>query len=158
MNLKAKLLIGMLIELAAIGSGILFSGTEPRIFIDIPTIIIVAGVPLAVAFASWPVKRIGRAFAAPVDPAASILDLEDSAEFLSSFRRWMYAGTVVCAFIGLIAILRYLHEMEPERLAPNVAVAVLCVWQAFFFDALFLHPLEAAACRRLRDGRRSPEA
>jgi hypothetical protein len=155
MNLKAKLLIGMLIELAAIGSGILFSGTEPRIFIDIPTIIIVAGVPLAVAFASWPVKRIGRAFAAPVDPAASILDLEDSAEFLRSFRRWMYAGTVVCAFIGLIAILRYLHERSGTVARTSRRGADVGRRSSSTRSSSIPWKQPRA---RLRDGRRSPEA
>jgi flagellar motor component MotA len=152
MNAKLKFAIGLALGLALFIGTIYACGGRLVTYVDVPSIALVLGLPLAIAFASWPVKELGRAFGAPFDAGAGKAELERSILFLRSFRRWVYVAAGLGTMIGIVAILVYYNDgTDKLKLSRNVAVALLCVMQALFFDLFPLMYLESLAKRRLAE-------
>jgi len=149
--MKAKYFIGILLTLAILVSVVLFSGGKLIVFIDVPTYLVIFLIPAAIAFASWPVRDIGRAFSAPFDPAAIRVELEKSRLFFESLRRWVLVAALAGTMVGLVCILAFYNGGDQLRLARNCAVMLLCVTNALFFLLLLPLPLESIAKRRLAE-------
>lgn len=148
--LPSPLAMGILVfTLAIIAMAVLVSGGSLSIFIDLPSYAVIFLIPAAIAWASWPVRDMGRAFSAPFDPGASRTDLEKSRLFFESVRRWMFmaAGTMV----GLVCILKYADGSNLDKIGRNLAVMLLCVTSAIFVSLAFTLPLESLARRRLAE-------
>lgn len=148
--LPSPLAMGILVfTLAIIAMAVLVSGGSLSIFIDLPSYAVIFLIPAAIAWASWPVRDMGRAFSAPFDPGASRTDLEKSRLFFELVRRWMFmaAGTMV----GLVCILKYADGSNLDKIGRNLAVMLLCVTSAIFVSLAFTLPLESLARRRLAE-------
>jgi len=151
--MRVKFWIGFALTVAIVVLGILVSGGQPIVFVDIPSLAIVILIPAAIAFASWPVRDIGRAFSALYDEGASRMELEKSLLFFDSLRRWMSTAAFMGLMIGLVSILRYYTGNETGKLGPNLAVMLLCNASALFFMLLVPLPLASLARRRLVEAR-----
>lgn len=146
--MKAKFLIGVLLVLAITILVILSIGGRFLVFVDVPTYVLLVLVPAAVAFASWPVRDIRRAFSAPFDPGANRRDLEKSKLFFGQLRIWLYSTAGLGTMLGLVGILANMELDSLEHLGRNLGVMLLCVTNAFLFDLLLPLPMAALAGRR----------
>jgi flagellar motor component MotA len=152
--MKLKYLTGIVLTLGIFVMGVYLSGGFLRIFIDPLTTALIVGIPAAIAFASWPVKDIGRAFSAPFDAAADERELRMAAEFFTGMKTWIALAAFIGVMIGLISMLAlYSPDLESGKLGVNLAVALLSVMQALLFIALVPYPLGAMARRRSSGGR-----
>lgn len=149
--MKAKFITGAALTAAIIVVVILVSGGSLSIFIDLPSYVLIFLIPAVMAWASWPVRDMGRAFSAPFDPGASRTDLEKSRLFFESVRRWMFMAAAAGTMIGLVCILQYADGSNLEKIGRNLAVMLLCVTSAVFFSLVFTLPLESLARRRLAE-------
>lgn len=149
--MKLKFWIGLVFTTACIVFGILVSGADIPVYVDIPSLVIITLIPAAIAFASWPLVEIRRAFGALYDPAASKPELEKSALFFESLIRWMLYAAFAGLMIGLVAILRYYDGGESGKLGRNLAVMLLCNTEALFIILVFPLPLASLARRRLAE-------
>lgn len=150
--MRTKFCIGSLCTIAIIILLIFACGTKPTIFVDIPTFVLIIFAPAAIAFASWPVKAMGRAFSAPFDSAASKAELGRSVLFFASCRRWILIAAAAGAMMGLVAILAgFSVNGDNKRLGPNLAVMLLSVADSLFLDLVVTLPLESLAKRRLAE-------
>jgi len=147
--MKAKYWIGAGLTLAIFVATVYMCGARIMIYVDIPSIIVVVLIPAAIAFASWPVKDIGRAFAAPFDPKAGKAELAKSAYFMESLRRWSLYAAALGALVGLIAILVFMTGFDSERLGRNLGVMLLVLSTSLLLILAFVLPLESLAKRRL---------
>lgn len=147
--MRAKFLIGLALAAAVLIIAIIVSGGTLWIFFDLASLAVILLVPAAVAFASWPVKDIGRALSTPFDGKATRRELEKSRLFFRSFREWMMVSAFAGTMIGLVCILKLFDRGETAKLGPNLAVMLLCLTSALFASLLVLLPLESIAKRRL---------
>lgn len=147
--MKAKFWIGFLMTMATVVFGVIASGGKLLIFVDIPSLMVVILIPAAIAFASWPVRDIGRVFTALYDEGATRVELEKSLLFLNSLKQWMTTAAFMGLMLGLVCILRFYDGNKSGRLAPNLAVMLLCNATALFFMLLVPLPLASLAKRRL---------
>ena len=149
--MKMKYFVGIFLTLALSAAMVLMSGSTLPTFVDVPTYLILILVPAMLAFASWPVRDIGRAFSAPFDPAAGRRDLEKSRLFFQDLRKWLYTAAGLGTMLGLVSILVFADGENLDRLGRNLGVMLLCVTNAFLFALLVPLPLESLARRRLAD-------
>jgi len=149
--MKAKYLVGAVLVLAILASAVLFSGGKLIVFVDVPTYFVIFLIPAAIAFASWPVKEIGRAFSAPFSASATKVELSKSRLFFKSLRAWVLVAALAGTMIGLVCILAFYSGGDQVRLARNCAVMLLCITNALFFSLVLPLPLEAIAKRRLAE-------
>jgi flagellar motor component MotA len=149
--MKAKFLVGVLIVVAVTFSAILFSGGKLLVFVDVATYLVIFFIPAGIAFASWPVRDIGRAFSAPFDKLAKPKELEKSLFFFESARRWILVSAFLGTMVGLVCILVYADATNLERLGRNLGVMLLCITNALFFFLLIPLPIESLAKRRLME-------
>ncbi len=149
--MKTKYFVGVLIIIAVTFSAILFSGGKLLIFVDIPTYLVIFLIPAAIAFASWPVRDIGRAFTAAFDTQAQPKELKKSLSFFESVRRWVLLSAFMGTMVGLVCILIYADATNMERLGRNLGVMLLCITNALFFFLIVPLPIESLAKRRLME-------
>jgi hypothetical protein len=149
--MKVKYFAGIVLILAVSSAIVLMTGSTLPTFVDVPTYLILVLVPAILAFASWPVREIGRAFSAPFDPAAGRKDLEKSRLFFADLRKWLYTAAGLGTMLGLVSILVFAEGAHLDRLGRNLGVMLLCVTNAFLFALLVPLPLESLARRRLAD-------
>ncbi len=147
--MKAKFWIGLVFTTAIVVFAIVASGGSVLVYFDIPSLVMIALIPASIAFASWPLGEIRRAFTALHDPAAGRAELEKSALFFESIIRWMLYAAFAGLMIGLVAILRYYDGNQVGKLGRNLAVMLLCNTEALFLIIVFPLPLAAIARRRL---------
>lgn len=148
--MKLKYLIGLVLTLGLFVLGVYVSGGYLRVFIDPLTTVLIIGIPAGIAYASWPVKDIGRAFSAPFDAAADARELRMAAEFFASVKAWIALAAFIGVMIGLISMLAlYAPDLESGKLGANLAVMLLSVMQALLLIAIVPYPLGAMARRRL---------
>jgi flagellar motor component MotA len=149
--MRLKYAIGVVLLFAIAAGLVLVSGGKMMIFIDVPTIVVILVAPAVIAFMSWPVKDVGRAFSAPFDATASRAELEKSALFFAALRKWIYIAAFLGSMMGLICILALTSKDGTDRLSRNLAVMLLCIVHALFLDLLVPLPLESLARRRLAE-------
>jgi flagellar motor component MotA len=141
-TMKLKYLTGIVLTLGIFVMGVYVSGGYLRVFIDPLTTVLILVIPAAIAFASWPVREIGRAFSAPLDAAADERELRMAAEFFTSMKTWIALAAFIGVMIGLISMLAlYDPQQESAKLGVNLAVALLSVMQALLLIALVPYPL-----------------
>ncbi|HAE21964.1 MAG TPA: hypothetical protein DCG47_06525 [Spirochaetaceae bacterium] len=151
--MKLKYLTGIVVTLGLFVMGVYVSGGYLGVFIDPLTTALIIGMPAAIAFASWPLRDIGRAFSAPFDAAADERELRMAAEFFKSAREWIALAAFIGVMIGLISMLAlYDPAMESGKLGVNLSVMLLSVIQALLLIAIVPYPLGAMARRRLSAG------
>ena len=149
--MKTKYFTGVFFILAVSAAIVLLSGSTLPTFVDVPTYMILILVPAILAFASWPVREIGRAFSAPFDPAAGRKDLEKSRLFFVDLRRWLYTAAGLGTMLGLVSILVFADGEHLDRLGKNLGVMLLCVTNAFLLALMVPLPLESMVRRRLAE-------
>ncbi|HOX48669.1 MAG TPA: hypothetical protein PLG14_05725 [Spirochaetales bacterium] len=149
--MRLKYFFGVFLVAAISAAAVAMSGGKLAAFVDLPTYVVVLAIPAAIAFASWPVRDIGRAFSAPFDPAAGRKELEKSLLFFSQLRRWVLVAALLGTMIGLVCILAYADGRNLDRLGRNLAVMFLCVTNALLFCLVVPLPLESLASRRLAE-------
>jgi flagellar motor component MotA len=149
--MKLKFFVGAILSLAILVSTIVFSGGNMIVFVDVPTYLIIFLIPAAIAFASWPLREIGKAFSAPFDAAATKVELSKSRLFFESLRKWVLVAALAGTMVGLVCILAFYSSGDQERLARNCAVMLLCVTNALAFFLVLPLPLESIAKRRLAE-------
>lgn len=149
--MKTKYFTGVFFILAVSAAIVLLSGSTLPTFVDVPTYMILILVPAILAFASWPVREIGRAFSAPFDPAAGRKDLEKSRLFFVDLRRWLYTAAGLGTMLGLVSILVFADGEHLDRLGRNLGVMLLCVTNAFLLALMVPLPLESMVRRRLAE-------
>lgn len=149
--MKLKFLVGVFLVLVISAGVIIISGGRLSLFVDIPTYIVIILVPAAIAFASWPVKDIGRAFSAPFDPAAARRELEKSRLFFESLRQWILVAALLGTMVGLVSILAFADAKNLDKLGRNLAVMLLCIANSLLLFLVLPLPLESLAKRRLAD-------
>lgn len=149
--MKTKYFTGVFLILAVSAAIVLLSGSTLPTFVDVPTYMILILVPAILAFASWPVREIGRAFSAPFDPAAGRKDLEKSRLFFVDLRRWLYTAAGLGTMLGLVSILVFADGEHLDRLGRNLGVMLLCVTNAFLLALMVPLPLESMVRRRLAE-------
>ncbi len=146
-----KYFVGIFLTLALSAAMVLISGSTLPTFVDVPTYLILILVPALMAFASWPVRDIGRAFSAPFDPVADRKDLEKSRLFFQDLRKWLYTAAGLGTMLGFVSILVFADGENLDKLGRNLGVMLLCVTNAFLFDLLLPLPMGASARRRLAE-------
>lgn len=149
--MKTKYFTGVFLLLAVSAALVLMSGSTLPTFVDVPTYMILILVPAILAFASWPVREIGRALSAPFDPAAGRKDLEKSRLFFVDLRRWLYTAAGLGTMLGLVSILAFADGEHLDRLGRNLGVMLLCVTNAFLLALMVPLPLESMVRRRLAE-------
>ena len=149
--MKTKYFTGVFFILAVSAAIVLLSGSTLPTFVDVPTYMILILVPAILAFASWPVREIGRAFSAPFDPAAGRKDLEKSRLFFVDLRRWLYTAAGLGTMLGLVSILVFADGEHLDRLGRNLGVMLLCGTNAFLLALMVPLPLESMVRRRLAE-------
>ncbi|HOX13466.1 MAG TPA: hypothetical protein P5117_08550 [Spirochaetia bacterium] len=149
--MKAKYFTGIFLTLAVSAAIVLMSGGTLPTFVDVPTYLLLILVPATLAFASWPVREIGRAFSAPFDPAAARNDLEKSRLFFQDLRKWLYTAAGLGTMLGLVSILVFADGEHLDRLGRNLGVMLLCVTNAFLLALMVPLPLESIVRRRLAE-------
>ncbi|OHD82458.1 MAG: hypothetical protein A3J97_10470 [Spirochaetes bacterium RIFOXYC1_FULL_54_7] len=150
--MRTKYFFSAVMVLAVLAGAILVSGGHLMIVLDPYSMILVLGLPFIIAFGSWPLRDICRAFSAPFDPSADGKDLRKAAEFFESFRSWLAVSAATGAMTGLLLMLA-LFDLDNglARLGSNLAVMLLSVFYALVLNLLFVLPLGALARRRLLD-------
>jgi len=63
--MRLKYFFGVFLVVAISAAAVAMSGGKLAAFVDLPTYVVIIAIPAAIAFASWPVRDIGRAFSAP---------------------------------------------------------------------------------------------
>jgi hypothetical protein len=149
--MKAKYWFGAAFTLAIFVTIVYMCGGRIMTYIDVPSIIFVVLIPAAIAFASWPVRDIGRAFTAPFDPKAGKAELAKSAQFMENLRRWSLYAAALGALIGLVAILVFMTGFDSDRLGKNLGVMLLVLTTSLLLILTFVLPLESLAKRRLAE-------
>lgn len=127
---------------------LVFSGGRIGTYFDIPSAIMIIGVPLALLRAGWGFGEMGAAFRNALSDKAARAELEDAAFFFKTAKRYLLGSGVLAILLGSIAMLSNLGDLS--RLGPNVAVALISIFYALALVLLLCLPLEAAATRRLR--------
>jgi len=149
--MRMKYLVGVFLVVALFAALVLMTGSSLPTFVDVPTYMILILVPAILAFASWPVRDIGRAFSAPFDPAADRKDLEKSRIFFEDVRKWLYTAAGLGTMLGLVSILVFADGEHLDRLGRNLGVMLLCVTNAFLLALMVPLPLESIVRRRLAE-------
>ncbi len=149
--MKLKFFVGIFFVAAITVIAIVTSGGRLYTFFDVPTYLVILLIPAAIAFASWPVKAIGRAFSAPFDAAAGRGELEKSRLFFESLRQWILAAALLGTMVGLVCILAYSDAKDLYKLGRNLAVMLLCVTNALLLFLVLPLPIESLAKRRLAE-------
>ncbi|MBL8966542.1 MAG: hypothetical protein JNG85_05980 [Spirochaetaceae bacterium] len=149
--MKVKFFIGVFFVAAISGGVVIISGGRLSLFIDVPTLLVILVIPAAIAFASWPVKDIGRAFSAPFDADAGRGELEKSRLFFESLRQWILAAALLGTMVGLVSILAFADAKNLDKLGRNLAVMLLCLTNSLFLFLILPLPFEALAKRRLAE-------
>jgi flagellar motor component MotA len=134
--------------LAIVGLVLVFSGGRIGSYFDLPSVIMVIGVPLSLLRAGWGFREMGAAFRNALSDRAARVELEDAAHFFQTARRYLLGSGLLAILLGTIAMLSNLGDLS--KLGPNVAVALISIFYAVALGLLLCLPLEAAATRRLR--------
>lgn len=149
--MRVKYFAGIVLILAVSAAMVLMTGSTLPTFVDVPTYLILVLVPGILAFASWPVKEIARAFSPPFDPAAGRKDLEKSRLFFEDLRKWLYTAAGLGTMLGLVSILVFADGENLDLLGRNLGVMLLCVTNAFLLALMVPLPLESMVRRRLAE-------
>ncbi len=149
--MKLKFFLGVFLVLAISVLAVLGSGGRLTTFFDIPTFVVIVVIPAAIAFASWPVRDIGRAFSAPFDERAERKELEKSRTFFALLRQWVLVAAFFGSMIGLVCILAYADGHDIDKLGRNLAVMLLCVTNALLLFLILPLPFESLVKRRLAE-------
>ncbi len=107
-------------------------------FIDIPSVLIVAGGCFSMALMSFTISEIASAFLHAFGVPGNKEELELSSYFWECMIRNLLLVGVLGTAIGLVQMLAYLSD--PNAIGPSVAVAILTTLYGIIVAAIFPLP------------------
>jgi flagellar motor component MotA len=146
-----RYLVSLFCALACIVFGIYASGGTLLVYVDIPSVLCVVCVTVAMLRSGYGFREMGAAFAAALSSRAEAPALERAELFFAQMRRYLYVSGILSTFLGFIAMFRLFKD--PERFMPNLAVALIVVFYALLLDLAVALPLGHMAKRALAEAK-----
>ncbi len=147
--MKLRFLCSMIVAALIFVLTVFVSGGNPLFYIDLPTFLIVGIAPLVYQLASFGFAKFGNAFSSPLKKNSSMAEITQALAFFKTYNKSTWAFTLMAVGVSFIEILTNL--MEPEKLGPNMAVAILSVLYAALINLLLILPYTAVSKQRLAE-------
>jgi flagellar motor component MotA len=139
--------ISLLVFLGLIALVIAFSGPGLGVYLSLPSLIIVVGIPAALLLATHSPREIGAAFRAVYrssDPA----ELGTAVAFFSAMQRYVLWSGFLATMMGFVAMLAVLGDNKMP-IGAGAALALITVLYSIMLNLAVALPFRHAAEKRL---------
>lgn len=137
----------VLVSLATFGGVLALMGGSVAVYIDLPSLVIVPVMPLAYMTVAYGMRATGAAFRVPLRAGADAVSLKVAQAFWTDAAKALWLFGIVGALSGGVQVLARLDD--PEKVGVNLAVAMLTMLYAAFFNLIIAAPYAALARKRI---------
>ncbi|MCU0848411.1 MAG: MotA/TolQ/ExbB proton channel family protein [Spirochaetes bacterium] len=135
-------IIGILVALAILASGILFAGGSLLLFWDLPSALIVLGFDFGALLVCDGIKPfwLGLSSLFTKQVRGTKAELVAAAEIFGLMSRCSIGGGFIGLIMGVVMLL--VNLMDPKNIGPYMAVAVITVLYGMMLAYLFFIPVK----------------
>lgn len=125
---------------------ILWSGGVLWTFVDLPSLLIVIGIPVVLLRAGWSFREMGEAFRAALSDGSGEGERAEAVRFFAAARRYLVGSSIFSFLVGIVCILKNLSDKT--KLGPNLALTLISAFYAVVLILVVCLPLEIASRRK----------
>ena len=138
--------ISLVLFLTLIAVAIIMSGPGFGVYLSLPSLIIVLGLPAAILLATHSPREMGMAFRSAYRNSSSG-ELRAAVVFFSAMQRYLLWSGVLAPMVGVVAMLSVLGDKSSVGM--GAAIALITVLYSIVLNLTVALPFKCAAEKRL---------